>query len=300
MRIETIIFLMMPLLCNAQLGARFKFPGNDLYQYNYITVSPAFAGTDGQKISFFGSVYAYKNTEYDGSGFVGYEARIDKFHSGVGFNLSNNTYVNRTFSDLNFMYNYQWNIAEERTLIFGAKLTSSQMVIDFSAITPLNPYDPLIDPVITANARQTLGGVGVLYKHRNVFAGFSIDNLVRGKARLDNLYLVSGYDDRIYNLVLGRSSRVWKQSSLTQSVYVMNRDKYWRFDFNNSILINDRFIAGFSLAVNNSDSDNEYDPKVNAGIKVNDKAQFVISLYSEAYNAGNKKFSGQLMMMFGL
>jgi len=50
--------------------------------------------------------------------------------------------------------------------------------------------------------------------------------------------------------------------------------------------------------VNNSDADNQILPKANAGVRIRKKAQFVFSVYSESYNTGGKKFSGQMMTMF--
>jgi hypothetical protein len=293
------VSVMMPLLCNAQWSSRARYTTNDLYAYNYTTVSPAFAGTDGQKISFIGSMYAPKTTDYYGFGFAGYEARIDRINSGVGFTLSANSYVNQSFSDLSFLYNYQLDLDENSKLIVGARLTASQMAFDHSVVYPPDPADP-IRYIGVSTARTTLGAAAVLYKHKKLFAGFSIDNLFRGKYRLHNLFGLQGYHDPQYNMIVGGSVGIGERSLTTHSVYVSNKNDYWRFDFNNSILIRNRFIGGLSLEINNSDHDNQIYPKVNAGIRAKGKAQFVFSVYSEAYNMGGKKFSGQLMMQFTL
>jgi type IX secretion system PorP/SprF family membrane protein len=294
-----LISIVMLSALGSVYAQRPGYTTNDLYQYNYTTISPAFAGIEGQKMSFVGSVWVPNNRPYYGFGFMSIEAPISKINSGVGFSASIDSYENASFSNLNFLYNYQWNIDEFSKFIIGAKLTSTQMAFDFSLVSPIDPNDPIrYTGVSTANTM--LGGAAVLYKHKKMFAGFSVDNLIRTKYRLHNLFNITGFHDRQYNFILGSGFMIGERSSTTHSIYVINKNDFWRFDINNSILLNNWLIGGLSLELNNSDHDNEILPKVNAGVKIKDKAQVMFSVYSEAYNMGSKKFSGQMMLLFNL
>lgn len=272
---------------------------SDLYQYNYTTISPSFAGIEGQRMTFTGNIYVRKNGQYTGSGFLGYEARIDQINSGVGFSADFLNTRSRTQSNLNLLYNYQWSLDEGRKLVFGLKISDNQLSFDHSEITPMDPNDPIgYGGIVTAST--TLGSAAVLYKGKKFFAGFSIDNLFHRTYRLHLISHLSGFHDPQYNMLVGREFHISERLSTTHSAYVINKNKFWRFDINNSMLINNWLVVGLSLEVNNSDHDNQIYPKANAGISIRKKAQCVFSVYSEGNNKGGKKVSGQMMLLFDI
>jgi type IX secretion system PorP/SprF family membrane protein len=301
MKARVVILMVGVLTSGWVFGQSYRqLSTTDLYQYNYTTISPAFAGVDGEKMTFIGSVFVPKNGVYNGVGFLGYETPIKKIKSGIGFNASIDRQSIRSFSDLNVLYNYQWTISEQSKLVFGAKLTAAQFAIDVSDVTVFGG-DPLLTVYQGANSASTFAaGAAVLFKHDKLFAGFSIDNVFHDTYRLYQINIFRGYYGPRYNLVVGRDFQVGKRCSTTHSVYIVNGGDFWRFDLNNSIVINDWLIGGLSLEVNNSDEDNQIFPKVNAGFRIRKKAQFMFSVYSEAYNMGSSKFRGQMLMLFNL
>lgn len=276
-----------------------QYTPSDLYQYNYTTISPSFAGLEGQKITGTANVYAFRSRPYEASGFIGYENKISKINSGVGFSADFMNYARTTRTNLNLLYNYQWSLDENRKVVAGAKITSSQLAFSHLETAILDPLHPMQYYGIS-RANTTVVGASVLYKKDKIFLGISVDNLFQKAYHTDNIALLSGYFDKQFNFIVGDQFRLGEKISTTHSIYVINKKDYWRFDLNNSVLIDNWLIAGLSLEVNNSDSDNQIYPKANAGFNVSNKAQFIFSAYSEANNRGGKKFSGQMMMMFNL
>ena len=299
MKLFAIILTAM-LLASANAVAQNSYSINDLYQYNYTTVSPALAGVDGEKMTFMGSVVAWKSGGTTGLGFIGYETPIKKINSGIGFNLNTSQQTTNTVSNLNFLYNYQLELDDERKLVFGVRLGLNQFSMVRPQTLPPGIFDPdlLVYDGLAANTFMTTAGV--LYKHKKFFASLSVDNLIRDTYELHGFVVFRGFYDKQYNLVIGRDFRIAEKLSSTHSAFIVKVDDFWRFDINNSFVFNNWLIAGASLEVNNSDSDNQIFPKANAGFNVKNKAKFIFSAYSEAYNTGGTKFRGQMMMLFNL
>lgn len=270
---------------------------NDLYQYNYTTLSPAFVGADGEKMTFMGSLYLLKAGGYNGFGYIGYESPIKKINSGVGFSLNATRTGNVHMSNLGFAYNYQLALGNSGKLIFGAKVTGSQFAVDSNVIPDIN--DPL--RFFNGHGANTLTTTAaVLYKQNKFYAGLSVDNLWHDTNKLYSLVVFTGFYETQYNIVVGQDFDFGERLSTMHSVYVSKTDELWRFDINNSLVFNHWLIAGLSLEVNNSDSDNQYLPKASLGFGVKNRARFIFSAYSEKYNTGGKKFSGQTMFLFNL
>lgn len=271
-----------------------QFPVNDLYQYNYTSISPAFAGLDGQKITFIGSTFQASKFPGPDSGFMGFETTIKKINSGVGFNAITEQSGPVSSTYLSLLYNYQWNIGDERTLVFGAKLGSYALGVNLSQYIPVDNNDPLLNSPGDASTTNLMAGAGVLYKGKRFFAGISADNLAHRKVYSDP-YINFSPDNILFHYFLGTNVDLGKSFSTTHSIYSYTIENDWRADLNNAVIFRKWLIAGVSFQFD----DNGVMPKANAGVSIKDKAKVLVMLYSKERDV-ERKFSGQLLLQFSL
>jgi len=142
--LSIIIFLLA-----ATAATTFSQIVTDLYQYHYTTVSPAFAGTAGNKITFQGSLWLDEHDNSVATSFIGAEFNIKKINSGIGFNAT--TFRGEEdLSLMNVIYNYHFKIGEKSKFI--------------------------------------VGNIGVQLKGPRAYAGVSIDNVVTSELRHFNYF----------------------------------------------------------------------------------------------------------------
>jgi type IX secretion system PorP/SprF family membrane protein len=272
-------------------------PVSNLYQYNYTSVNPAFAGLDGQKVTTMAN-YRSTGNYVTTSGFLGYEVTVDKMNSGFGFTASRSSLGPQSQSFLNLLYNYQWKVGKSK-IVFGAKVSDYISVIDFSQYQPIgNNFDPLLDMPSGASSNTMLLGLGVLVKTDRFFVGISTDNATY--ARLKKNEYVVGEEDfsaKIIHYNAGVNFKIASWLTSTHSVYGLTVDEYWRIDLNNTFTFGGWIIGGVSIEKNQF-NDNVV-PKINAGLKLKDKGQIVVMLYSKDYDVP-KNFSAQIMAQFNL
>jgi len=93
----------------------------DLYQYNYTTISPAFAGVDGLKITGIGNLVSFKGGGNNHSAFAGFEGKVKNV--GGGFSYSGYHVGPTTVYNFNVPVNYQFKLGETRKVVVGARLS---------------------------------------------------------------------------------------------------------------------------------------------------------------------------------
>lgn len=272
-------------------------PTSNLYQYNYTSISPAFAGLDGQKITMMGNYFEDKSHARISSGFVGYEINADKINSGFGLTLSHQALGPQSSTYFNLLYNYQWKITDKSKLVFGAKVTDIFATVDFTQYIPVDPNDPLLNQPAQVSVTTLMFGLGLLYKTDRFFIGISTDNL--GTKTIDpNQYLnIEDPEKKLVHYMAGVNFKIADWLSSEHSVYGITVDQFWRVDLNNTFTFADWIIAGVSVEKNEIVDD--IIPKVNAGVKLKDKGKLMLMLYSKDYEA-SKRFSAQVMMQFNL
>jgi len=260
----------------------------DLYQYNYASISPAFAGTDGTKITAMGNIFVpgYGNGFYNV--FAGFETKVKDF--GIGFTGSRIDDGWYSMQYVSTPVNYQWKLDDKRKLIFGARLSFEQVRIGYQVPNANQAVEDMaIDGWIYRSGFNS--GLALLYKEDKFYAGFSVDNVVHSK-----LYSIPEITARQYNLIVGKNFHIDELLSSEHSVYAaIIRQLDWRIDLNNSLIIGKSAILGVSVMINY-----EVYTKVNAGWRFGKLGQAVVSLYSASNAYPDKKFSGQLMLQFNL
>jgi len=286
--------LIVCLILTAVNSAMGQEPISNLYQYNYTSVSPAFAGLDGQKITTM--INYFSNGSYvNSSGFVGYELTIDKINSGLGFTASRGGLGAQSETYLNLLYNFQWKVGNGK-FVFGAKITDYIDMIDWTLYTTVDHNDPLLNSLPTST-NTMMFGLGVLFKTDRFFIGASTDNLTY--SRLKKVKYLSdqeSFSAKMIHYNAGVNFKIASWLTSTHSVYGFVMDDYWRVDLNNTFTFGGWIIGGVSFQ---KSFDDDIIPKINTGLKLKDKGQIVLMLYSKDYDVP-KSFSAQIMAQFNL
>lgn len=287
MIMRTLCFIVLMCAC---LAAHSQVRMIDLYQYNYTSISPAFAGLDGTKITAMGNVFV-STPEWPSSYhnvYAGFETKLGKYGLGLTSNLIDEGW--QSMLHVSVPVNYQWGLDEKRKLVFAWRPSFVQVGLGFQVDDPTMPReDPKVDG---HNYRQGFtNSVALLYKTDKYFIGASADNIVHSRW----LFGLPEFTAIQYNLMAGKNFRIDKLLSSEHSIYaawIGNTDLY-KVDLNNTLVIGGQVLVGFSLMI-------DYDvyPKVNAGWRFGKLGQAVISLYSATNSSEFKKFSGQMMLQF--
>jgi len=219
-----------------------QFPLTDLYQYNYTSISPVFAGVDGQKITVMGTwCKACRGIGQPSGGFMGYETSIDRINSGIGVNASMTQLGPGKDIFINILYNYRLDLGNDQKLIFGTKFGIVRNSIDFTMYQPVDPNDPLLNAPTSASIMNPSLSLGVMYKRERFFVGLSVDNLLPKKEKFD----AQGgetFGEYMLSIISGVDFKLGESLSSTHSVYVIRIGGYTRADLNNTVLIKDWII----------------------------------------------------------
>lgn len=281
------------IICNCAYAQQ---PLSNLYQYNYTMISPTFAGLDGQKVTMMGNYYRAGDGSFS-SGFAAYEVNAKKINSGFALTASQASLGPQSTSYINLLYNYQFQVGEKSKVVVGAKVSDVINMVDFSLYLPIDPNDPLLDDQ-NRSLNTLLIDFGILFKREKFFAGISTDNLIHKVLNADQYLNADAYEERGINYTAGVDWKIANWLSSTHSVYAFTLDQYWRVDLNTTFTFGGWIMAGVSIQKNKPDDD--IIPKVNAGIKLKQRGQINLMLYSKDYDFPSKDFSAQLAIQFRL
>jgi type IX secretion system PorP/SprF family membrane protein len=293
-----IILLILVLLPCAQLLA--QGIASDLYQYNYSIVHPGFAGSEGQhRISLLANTVIYDDQfserHVNGNAFFSYDTYFEKIASGISVMGSAQRLGPKTVTSTSLAYNYQFKINDHVTLIPAVRLRRYWYSLDLSFFRVIQPNDPLLTADQDVSEANWSTDFGLVVKVKKFSFGVMTQNFIHTNDKLEGISGSTGELDREYTAIAETSFTINKHLSSTHSVYIPVDDEDYRLDFNNTLLINDLFIAGISLEKSESD----FFMKLNTGVKVKDRFQVVMLVYSGPKDEGPyQKFSGEVYLQF--
>lgn len=277
------------------LAVKAQVINSELYQFNYLSLNPAFAGRGGQSISFLAKTIKYPSS-YFAEAFLMYETKFDNIHSGFGVTASSVVLGISSETSLNLNYSYSIEINKSSRIKLGSRISNNRMHIDFSRYQNVDPNDPILIPDSEESISNFAFSPGILAEFGNFYASISAENLIStgnyeiGSSRIED------YD--LYNIALGYSYKLKNWGELRHSVFVPLLDgDLPRVDLNNIFLIKKVFIAGITLEF----LDKDIVPKVNVGFRVKDFMEITTILYSKRRdNYNNSNFSGSIFVRFYL
>lgn len=286
--------IIIVLMLFAAGNARCQGIGSELYQYKYSFIHPAFAGSQGQGISMLGQTTAYDRSfgnTMQSMVLVGYENYFEKINSGIAVTGYSQRLGYTSLSSVGLSYNYRITLGESSALITGVRAGTHYHSFSASYI-PVEPSDPIIDANFSAS--NWTADLGVLFKMKAFYFGGLANNLAHSNATLD---LIGSPDplDNNYAAIIGTSLTLGEHLKSEHSLYIPFSGDDVRMDLNNTLTINDRFLAGLSVERSNE----KFYPRANAGIKFKDYFQVVFLLYSKKRDDFmTPRFRGEVFMSF--
>jgi type IX secretion system PorP/SprF family membrane protein len=293
-----IILLIFALLPCAQLLA--QGIASDLYQYNYSIVHPGFAGSEGQhRVSLLANTIIYDDQfserHVNGNAFFSYDNYFEKISSGIAVTGSAQRLGSETITSTSLSYNYQFKINDHATLIPAVRLRRYWYSLDLGFFRSIQPDDPLLTADQDVTEANWSTDFGMVIKVKKFSFGVMAQNLIHTNDKLEGIGGSTGEIDREYTAIAEASFAINEHLSSTHSVYIPVDKEDYRLDFNNALLINDLFIAGISL----EKSERDFFMKLNTGVKVKDRFQVVMLVYSGPKNeALDQKFRGEVYLQF--
>ncbi len=264
---------------------------SDLYQYNYTSINPAFAGLQGSTFS------ALTNTRLPIEGFYGvysyaaFETSTRNQRHGVGLTSSYNHTDWARVAYVSLPCNYRFRIDDQRKLVVGAGASYVHMFYYpfYYGSFPQGINNPLrYEDPITLDGFTT--SLSVLYTAKGFFASLSADNVLRSE-----FLGLTGNGNLSINGLIGKdykwTDRLTSQHSILLNLY----QSYVRVDLNNTLMF-ESFVFGTSFEWN----DTNFLPKFSGGLKVKDYGQLLLSFYSRKNRLLEKDLTAQAIVVMNL
>lgn len=273
----------------------------ELYQYNYSFIHPAFAGSEGQRISVLANTADYDQQFGDGKPntrvLVSYENYFEKLNSGFAITGYSERFATSSLSSFSFSYNYKVKLGTTSYLVAGGRTGRHFYSISSDYYRVIDPSDPLLDRDFS-QANWT-ADAGLLLRVSQFYFGLVASNLIHTHNQIDAIPSSVTIDNHEAGIV-GASFTISDHLVSNHSLYIPIEKKKgnmrgidYRIDLNNTLTINDLFLAGLSIERSND----KFFAKFNAGIKVKDYFQILFLLYSGKRNEfTDPKFRGEMFI----
>lgn len=276
---KIFIIYLAGLFCTAKvLGQGIEA---ELYQYNYTLIHPAFAGSDGQKISILANTVTYDgsfgNSEANTLALMSYENYFDKINSGIAVTGYSERMGPSSFSSLGLSYNYKFRLGESVNLVAGAKVRRHIYSVSYDYFRSIEPSDPLLNPDVSE--ANWAADFGLLLNIRKFNFGLLANNLFHTNDKID-VVASKNHLDKNYAAIVGTSFRINDHLVSNHSLYIPLETELYRIDLNNTITINNFFVAGFSIEKTQSDIFTRF----NTGLQIKDYFQILFLVYSQKRN----------------
>lgn len=275
----------------------------ELYQYNYSFIHPAFAGSEGQRISMLANTVDYNEQFGDGKPntrvLISYENYFEKLNSGFAITGYSERLATSSLSSFSLSYNYKLKLGATSYLVAGARAGRHFYSVSSDYYRVIDPSDPLLDRDFS-QANWT-ADAGLLLRVSKFYFGLVASNLIHTHNQIEGIsspVLIDNHEAAI----VGTSFRISDHLVSNHSLYIpieKRRDDTrgidYRIDLNNTLTINDLFLAGLSIERSND----KFFARFNAGIKIKDYFQILFLLYSGKRNEfTDPKFRGEMFMGF--
>ncbi len=208
-------------------------PQFSLNMFNIYSVNPAFSGTYDQF-----KALAIHRSQWVGFGpgapvtqHVSVEAPVYALHGGVGVNVLNDQVGNEYNRGISLSYAYQTKLSKKSELGVGLSIGFVDVGFDGDWLTPQNDQgqsDPSI-PALGSNDVVPDLGLGVYYRMKDFFLGYSMTHVNQSEAEYDGVYFQLR---KHHYLTMGWNNDVNNELVLRPSFHIKTDEVSTQIDFN--------------------------------------------------------------------
>lgn len=265
---KKVLVLFFVLFCGVAKAQ--QDPQYSLNMFNIYSVNPAFSGSYDQF-----NALAIHRSQWVGFGsgapttqHVSVEAPVYFLHGGAGISLVNDKLGNEYTRGVNLSYAYQTKLSKKSELGIGLSVGFIDVGFEGDWLTPGNDQgldDPSI-PSIGSNDVVPDLGLGLYYRMKELYVGYSVTHLNQATAVYDNADRDFEFKRHHY-LTLGWLHELTSDLVLKPSMFIKSDQVSTQIDFNVNVLYGDHLWGGMTYRLDDA-------VVVIAGYNINENLKF--------------------------
>lgn len=270
---KQLLLLLILLLPFRSAFSQFGRPSNQ-YFFDPKLINPAFAGlTNEQNYQVQYAGINQSNPNFPFSLLTGFSLPLNKINSGIGGFVWRTRSEPITETGGSFLYNYRFNLNNERSISIGTEISLSEEQIDNSYYHSITPNDPLIaNATLNYNVANT--NLGVVYRDHNFYVGATAKNLISFQSEPNALSLP--VNNRAYSAYSSYQFLLSPSFTLKPVVLYLTDFTNVQVDVNGILYWKDKIIVGASGQLINTKTFEKF----TAGIILHKTVQLIGTVYS--------------------
>jgi type IX secretion system PorP/SprF family membrane protein len=264
-KVLVLFFVLLSGLAKAQQDPQFS-----LNMFNIYSVNPAFSGSYDQFNAL--AIHRSQWVGYGGGApttqHVSVEAPVYFLHGGAGVSLVNDKLGNEYSRGVSLSYAYQTKLTKKSELGVGFNVGFMDVGFEGDWVTPGNDQgldDPSI-PAIGSNDVVPDLGLGVYYRMKELYIGYSVTHLNQATAVYDNADRDFEFKRHHY-LTLGWLHELTSDLVLRPSMHIKSDQVSTQIDFNVNVNYGDNLWGGMTYRLDDA-------VVVIAGYNINENLKF--------------------------
>ena len=264
-KVLVLFFVLLSGLAKAQQDPQFS-----LNMFNIYSVNPAFSGSYDQFNAL--AIHRSQWVGYGGGSpttqHVSVEAPVYFLHGGAGISLVNDKLGNEYSRGVSLSYAYQTKLTKKSELGVGFNVGFMDVGFEGEWVTPGNDQgldDPSI-PAIGSNDVVPDLGLGVYYRMKELYIGYSVTHLNQATAVYDNADRDFEFKRHHY-LTLGWLHELTSDLVLRPSMHIKSDQVSTQIDFNVNVNYGDNLWGGMTYRLDDA-------VVVIAGYNINENLKF--------------------------
>jgi len=248
-KITILFFVLLSGLLKAQQDPQFS-----LNMFNIYSVNPAFSGSHDQFNAL--AIQRSQWVGFDGAPVTQHlsvEAPVYFLHGGVGLSLLNDKLGQEYTRQISLSYAYQTKISNGSELGLGLNFGFVDVGVDGTWLAPdgTNGGDDSSIPTVGSNDVVPDLGVGLYYRKKSLYVGYSITHLNQAKAVYDEA--TKDFElKRHHYLILGWKHQIRPDFSIHPSLYVKTDQISTQMDFNINARYGDHLWGGMTYRLDDA------------------------------------------------
>jgi type IX secretion system PorP/SprF family membrane protein len=264
-KVLVLFFVLLSGLAKAQQDPQFS-----LNMFNIYSVNPAFSGSYDQFNAL--AIHRSQWVGYGGGSpttqHVSVEAPVYFLHGGAGISLVNDKLGNEYSRGVSLSYAYQTKLTKKSELGVGFNVGFMDVGFEGDWVTPGNDQgldDPSI-PAIGSNDVVPDLGLGLYYRMKELYIGYSVTHLNQATAVYDNADRDFEFKRHHY-LTLGWLHELTSDLVLRPSMHIKSDQVSTQIDFNVNVNYGDNLWGGMTYRLDDA-------VVVIAGYNINENLKF--------------------------